>query len=452
MSNLKNIVSETINRYLLQEMLTSPIFHFTNINAALNICKNNVIALSEAITKTADTKHKTKMFYLSFTRQFNGNIGYSRHKNVRIEFDGDALNSNFEGNSFNYWGDRSMWEFEDRLYSNEPYIENANRYIKKISILYEESSYESVNATVYHILLCASQWGIEVAVFDNEKDFNNPRSTNTINDKIKSKIELFDVNPYRFSHKDELNRYLPNVIDFCVTLENIQFDEISKYVNNLLKTYNLERYSKTIIEYVKKQAYRYKAELPYLDNLNTISNKDNYILICKILRDVLKKYNLRNVDEANKYWRDKRTTKSQYNDYDTNKVVKVLCFEQSYNTKAILNPESTPFWSIFNIKDVKYYKSRFIEVLTNHDEYYGVRSHKSKDNNSFDKYIKHLAISNKTTVLQMLDILKKIDYDGDVIDWIFDGTFVEKEIQYWDAWKYASNEAEEQKIKELFKK
>lgn len=401
--------------------------------------------------------HKSKLFFLSTTRQFNGTIGYSKSKTVRIELDGEKLNERYEGIQVNYWGsDYRMWEFEDRLCSTKPTIEEANKYIKKIYVLLKDGHpqrYEYEKLCVHHMLLCASQYGIEVAVFDNEKDFNNPRSTNTINNKIKNELSLYSQNPYDFRHKGKngLTSVLGQVLDFCRLLEGVQYDDIPKYVSGILKKYRLEQHTNQVIKYVLSKAYAYRLDLPNID-LYFVKGTNDSVVVHEIMADILSKYGLRNTREANIFWNKQKRTSTNIEDYDTQKTIKVLCFKQGFNKIAITDPNNTPFWSIFNKSDVQTYKNNMIDRLTNHDEYYGIRSHKSKDNESFNKYIKHLTLSPKITVSQMLDILSKIDYSGDIMEDIFWGQFIEQEISYWDTWKVAMDDESEDKIKELFRK
>lgn len=453
MRTINEIITETINNFILKEKATSVIYHFTSIVPTLKICRDNRFVLSESITKVADSLHKSKMFYLSTTRLFNGEVGYSRGRNVRIELDGDKLNQRYQATPVNYWGDRSMSEYEDRIISKEPIIPNADQYIRKITVLLDsthptQAEYEKSMA--YNLLLCAKSKGIQVDIFDNKKDFNNPRSTNTINAEIETHSEYFGKNPERFEYKRKIETLLCDVMNFCTILENVDYDNIPKYIATMLKTYGLSEYATKTIKYVIAQAYKYCPGLPNI-YLKDSYGTDEYITICTILRDVLNKYGLKNVVEADRYVRGRRNQNSNTNNYDYDKTIQMLCFTTGYRNIAIVDPNNTPFWSIFNEQDAKNFKYNMMERLTNHDEYYGVRSHSSKNNEYFNKFIKHLTMSPNITVTQMINYLNKIDYAGDVFDDIFYGHFVTKEISYWDTWKVANNEQEEQKIKELFK-
>lgn len=447
---INRIVEGVVNRFLLNEAMTDIVYHFTHLYSVLNICKTNRIILSECITKPADTMHKSKLFYLSTTRQFNGTQGYSRNHEVRIELDGRKLNERFEGNAVNYWGTRETSEFEDRLYSKEPYIDDANKYIRNISILMKEDN-EREYAALHECLMLASQNGIEISVFDNERDFNNPRSTNIINNRILSMTNLPNVGPYNNGVARNLKTVLENAMDFCVAFENVRFEDVNEYVTDLMTKYDLQEHlDEHIIRYIKEKMGYYRYALPDI-GLRLIKGCPEYLSVCYLLRDVLQRNGVRNVREAEIKWKKDALGKSNMVDYDLQKTIKILVFKEGYTRIPILKPDTTPFWSIFKTEDIDRYKNNFIERLTYHGEY-GVKSHKSRDEEYFNKYVMHLVKSNKITVSEMLNTLSRIDYyDDDLIGDIFYGKFIEEEVSYWDCWKYASNPDDEKKLQELFR-
>ena len=314
MRSINSIVEGIVNRYLLNEMVSDVVYHFTHISAALEICKSNRLLLSESITKSSDTMHKKKMFFLSMTRQFNSTQGYSKSKTVRIELDGRRLNERFEGGPVDYWGHRNMSEYEDRLFSDEPYIDDARKYIKKISILLNDRSHENEYITAHQCLMYAKRNDILVMIFDNVKDFNNPHSTNTINDKIESEYNVVSSKVDRLCFNYVENE-LKSVIEFCVLLENIRYEDVDEYIAKLLKEYNLSKYIRQIIPYVKKTYTKYHNTLPDI-NLSYIRRENEYIPICQLLRDVLNRNNVKNTREANIRWKNGGKEMVYYSDFD----------------------------------------------------------------------------------------------------------------------------------------
>lgn len=101
--DINYIVNECINKLLVKESLSSVVYHFCSIGKALQICESDVFKLQSVFSAISDNLSKRgKMFYMSFTRQYNGTLGYSRGKHVRITFDGDMLNQNFNGKPVDY--------------------------------------------------------------------------------------------------------------------------------------------------------------------------------------------------------------------------------------------------------------------------------------------------------------------------------------------------------------
>ena len=92
---------------LLKEGMSSVLYHFTSLDGGYGICKNDRIYLQSAYAKDADNYDKKRKYYLSCTRMRNSQFGYSKkfsQDGVRIELDGDALATKFKGRQVNYWG------------------------------------------------------------------------------------------------------------------------------------------------------------------------------------------------------------------------------------------------------------------------------------------------------------------------------------------------------------
>lgn len=108
---------------------------------------------------------------------------------------------------------------------------------------------------------------------------------------------------------------------------------------------------------------------------------------------------------------------------------------------VILNPNATSFGVIVD-KNVRRF---FIEDIVN-----AIRSHKSKDDESFKKYLKHLTMNN-ISVSEMMNILNKLDVDDYVIPQLINGNFEYRNLTYSDDWKYKFiSEEEHQEFMEMF--
>ena len=130
MIRLKNI----LNEMGVNEAITDKVWHFTSLISLVGILEKNKFQLSKNETK-APNKPTYKKYYMSLSRIRSG--GYpersSRCISARIELDGRKLSQRYKGSATAYFSDtRTRDEFEDRLFSDKEYIDNAMDYIKKI--------------------------------------------------------------------------------------------------------------------------------------------------------------------------------------------------------------------------------------------------------------------------------------------------------------------------------
>lgn len=179
--NFKKIISEEINKFLLREF-SDVLYHITDIPSLLKIMKDDSIKLSktsdyieqniEGVRDINGIINGEYKYYLSFTRQPTMKYGYSQYffpmkgsdgslfmpdnGAVRIMFDGSILNQNFKGKPVDFYsverrtsndelrnssykglntGSQDVKvQNEDRLLSNNPYIDNISKYIISIDV------------------------------------------------------------------------------------------------------------------------------------------------------------------------------------------------------------------------------------------------------------------------------------------------------------------------------
>ena len=265
--NLNKLIQEIIN-----EGVSQIVYHRTGFEALLNILKENKIIFSTNIVTGAD-KTSNKQYFLSLSRTKSPKMGYSKQSNVIIEFDGSRLNQRFKGGAVDYW----QWdnlspnqradsdEFEDRIYSDEPYLINLDKYITNIYIVFFKHSDDYLNyifKRMRGIQNTNSPLIDKIKIYNNERDFlfnkNNISVGDWINqnaDKLKDEEEI----EYKFDNeyvkknlllfylrimflnsqknKDELKE---NVINFLNNLK-ISYDvgkigdaDINKVVHNII--------------------------------------------------------------------------------------------------------------------------------------------------------------------------------------------------------------------------
>lgn len=491
MDNSIRKIQITENQYktLLNERLSSVLYHFTGLYELLEIIQDDAFYLNTSYRGASDDKHSTKKFYMCFTRQVNGRQGYSRGKPVRIEFDGDLLNQRFEGKPIDYWGDtmgkhqffrdpnygggnvinyeQNTTENEDRLFSNEPVIREISKYIKRIDILLsvrtQPNPFKPIDLSNLTIDSFNNIDGVKIAniiyrhlrdrvfIYATERDFNL-RNNNTINELIGS--EFFSRNSIhkngRFNTTEDDIFKLLQFINYAED-KNLHNDKIRKdtIADNakLLKHYKLDRFLPKIMKFYKEYRDRefIAKNISMVDIFNDLrrDDKENYVLVAKMMDDFFKSHGYKNQKDVI-LKKEEKYMKERYG-YDTDNIIEVFAFKPNgqsdrYGNTIIPNPDKTSFWEVFD--DDMNYKHYFIE-----DIYRNVRKYGSKDDTSFYKYLQHLT-KNDISVTNMLSILNKLgfDEDFDVIDYIFGGKFTNVKLNYYtyDNQKYLSNSDKEQ--------
>ena len=459
-------LKESIERLILNERLSSTLYHFTYIGGLYKILKSDSFKLRSAYGRLSDDMHKTKKFYLSCTRQKNGLMGYSRKMNVRITLDGDMLNANFEGGAVDYWGSsmgkqayynkksykevpylQSDTENEDRLFSDKPVIRNATKYMKRIDVVVNNLKNPTTLSFLFHILI--SGYRNMIYIYDNEKDFNY-QTDNTINDKIQEMRHLYDSIPNTLERENSVIYGLSHILSFFIVVDNLTNKNYKEYTSKLLRKYNLEKYITYVFPKINLHMNAENIDSTTIDDIRTNTDSDTYEKIFLMLRDFLRERGFNNIQQAISYVR-KRNKQSYWGDanYDTEKTINVFAFQPNGLTNRrgntiILHPEKTLFW---DIKEIQHNKSFFIQDLERK-----TLSHKSKNDESFYKFLQHL-VKGKVTVSQMLNYLSKIHTDEEnIIDYLFGGEFKYIPMKYYhiDGQKYV-NDTDEEELKEMFK-
>lgn len=213
--NLNKIIKESVHN-LLMEIASPIVWHFTTVEAAINILENDEFVLSntddpEKPWKTQNEKltgyHESRPYYFSTTRSKSIYDGYSWticHRDgiggVRIQLNGDMLNNRLHAKAGNFHSKKTMQysnnsikghymntfanknaslkdiktreitsqdEKEDTFWSPTEDIPNAIKYIQRIDVIvyrYNESVEELYN-------LCEEN-GIPCFLYDDEQAFS----------------------------------------------------------------------------------------------------------------------------------------------------------------------------------------------------------------------------------------------------------------------------------------
>lgn len=426
MSNQNNILNERVS---------SIVYHYCGYVACYGICENNQFVLSHIMRGTADGNINKTYHYLSLTRQKTRKIGYSQYKDVRITLDGDKLNSRYKGGPVDYWGTsmgkqyymqdgnkrgrydpkQSRTENEDRVFSNDPVIPNASDYILRIDILllperngeyhpYYVKLIQEILKTGFHNL---------VFVYGDENSFD-AQNDNTINEQVLSMQSDADIKdkPYEGSLRYAL-------LDLLNTMFSYEYrrDEIWPQAYKKLRQYGISRY--IIQEYGQNFLNSIREELPrkswfmndllanaqnMIDGLRS-NDKTLYVRAMRMFNDYLREHSLFGLNDLYAY--KKRLANSvNSSGLDWNKQVEVLALvdlnyergsEYVSGAIAIPNPDMTSIWKV-----IPQERRYFVEDVT---KYYP--EHNSRDDEYFKKYLQHL-VRQETSVNAFIDFLNKV--------------------------------------------
>ena len=361
MNNSKRIILETIKQRLLSEGLSDVLYHFTSLSNGFKICQTDTIYLQSAYSKDSDNYDNKRKFYLSCTRLFNGNFGYSSkfsQGGVRIKLDGNKLKQRFKGKSINYWNglmDKYYYyqhfpknndelndsirydlarflknhpnanendirnfithnfnqsaqkhvdnESEDRLLSYEPYIPNIHEYILSIDVLIPNLMKDEALKKMAASFAFKTPLHNYIKIFDSAEEFNrlNGKPINT------DDLGWFDdyYNPdERYGSNLKTKTALKAIIMFIAYADhNFDGKKFGSKVSEILHKYDLTHYSKEIGKIANEKLHYYSLQQIFeeLDSvrrdLSDYPNQDNSKVL-KLLTDYLLSIGAKNFREG----------------------------------------------------------------------------------------------------------------------------------------------------------
>ena len=269
MKFINKILKEEIDKFILNESLSGTLYHFTSIFSLMNIIHNNSFKLSFAQKDNGERMQDSKyQYYMCFTRQRDGRVGFADGHNVRIEIDGDLLNQLYKGRPINFFGSNGgknrymsnlekydnyyiyhndmdddikfqhYTESEDRLFSNNPMIPNARKYIKRIDILIENETFNPI----YDWLLVKSDFSNIIHIYDNKNKFNSINGRD-VNQKFSnpSNASMFNSIKYGFIKNDaKLLEDLSVIFSYLIFRNHIDINNCSEYIKQLALKYGIK--------------------------------------------------------------------------------------------------------------------------------------------------------------------------------------------------------------------
>jgi hypothetical protein len=178
----------------LDEKISSIVYHYTTVQGVDGILTQNKFRLSDNLVPDEDLapyavnpdKYK---YYMSVARtrvpgySRISRDSYMRSLPIRLELDGDKLNTRYKGKPFDYFKafiqnaiKRNEYdEYEDRIYHTDMYIPNATSYIKRIDISLDEANeaYKAlgVKKMLNTVVNNALTMNIPTYLYSSDKDF-----------------------------------------------------------------------------------------------------------------------------------------------------------------------------------------------------------------------------------------------------------------------------------------
>jgi len=145
-SELKLLIKEEINNVLNEGKQIGTLYHFTDVDALLDILKSNKM-MAFPRSGMGDDQN---FYYVSFTRNKNLFINKSKlytDVEIALVLDGDMLSNKYKFEPFNS-SETSKPEYEERIKipatSSNKDIENIKKYLKGIIILGHTKAFKDV--------------------------------------------------------------------------------------------------------------------------------------------------------------------------------------------------------------------------------------------------------------------------------------------------------------------
>lgn len=331
-SHIKQIISEELERFVLNEMISSKCYHFTTLNGLLRILKTNTFLLkTDVVSDTEHWEDKPRYrFFMSTTRVRDGRFGYNYfiktdNMLVRITLNGDLLNANYRGKPVNWkmhnnkikgyisnlrsaysiksdsiyepdWRRAQIQPFvenEDRVYSNKPSIPNADRYIERIDILtYLSGDFVDIDSQALDILQdIPSRFRNITHIYTTMKDFNRQDDNADKVDRSNVKDAIYPKVDVNLSQEDleKIDSYEKKIYNFFAN-----YNKLEELVRN-------EEYDPDF-EVIVNHLYREAADCEeYIKKLNTdLYNSKKSKQILKSVSDWFVKHHITNFNELHK--------------------------------------------------------------------------------------------------------------------------------------------------------
>lgn len=235
---------------VLLEGISPIVYHFTNLRNLYDILHNNMIELSPgSFTKDVEAEKGKGGYYLSTTRTRTGSFHVNQSFGALIKLDGKKLSQNLSGKAVDYYPTSMRdynpkgFEQEDRIFSNKPQIDNAQKYILGIDILLSSSDIaatDSLKKKYKQLAYTAYSYGkknnINIRIYDNKKDFI-AGSSNTVSFEDIKKMNTGDKSATKDIRRQSTDKDIQDLAFIYKALKFEDFNKFSKEEQRFLKDY-----------------------------------------------------------------------------------------------------------------------------------------------------------------------------------------------------------------------
>ncbi len=490
---LMSRIDEGYRQYseLITEGMSNILYHFTSIRNGFEMCKDDTIYMASAYAKDADNYDKKRKFYLSCTRMPSAQFGYSRkfmQGGVRVVLDGDLLSQRFKGKPVNYWGggvftdkykyyeqyppgsyqknslhnhfekerykekhpnateeeiedymhhnfSDAQWhisnESEDRIFSYEPSITSAHKYIISVDFLMPDIDENEELKNIAVALIRTPFWSRgKIRIYDSVKEFNN-QGKPLSNDEITDRFGWERNRRYTGQMQRPLKDALKTVIQF-IACGNPEYEgkNFGESAAKLLRKYELSEYS-DVIGQAKEEVARflpYQHIVEHLDSVRrSLSDEPNKFTskVIKMLTDYFVSIGANSFSDAYKIKKQMvddyytqlngNKPKDYFDNIDTNKTVTILTFD---NYTLIPDPQKEKFVDLLNLVDYdpKYFANEVAKEVMEYHDFEGENGYTTKSKNLNSLYHYLYKLSTKGSIKEMMDALEKLGVSKDYIE------------------------------------
>ena len=275
---LIGIIKEELK--LLNEGLSDILYHFTDINSVQNILNTNKLNTSSNLGTLADAqKDKGKSFYFSTQRsKGKSGYGYNTGDGAVLVLDGKKIMSKYKGFPIDYWNwsmsrkdysDEQGYinalrskELEDRIVTNEPYIEPASDYIKEIHIDLSRPWYLKKSDAI-NIEHKAKELGIPIYFYNNKNQYQLQNKVKALPlESINTEFQDEEHESYKSKHSDFIYIFkdMMPYISFNTIYETEFWQLLMEYLESEDKAQEFNQYKQEIDKRISEIHEFYKID------------------------------------------------------------------------------------------------------------------------------------------------------------------------------------------------